>query len=167
MLTDIKTERIYFAFTRPEDVDFVMTLEQDSYNKRFVFSWTRQEHLAAIADPNRLHLVIRDLEDQPVGYMILAGADSADRSLEFMRMVIVPKGRGYGRQAVRLLKLLAFKNLNFHRLWLDVYEDNLPAIKLYLDEGFVQEGLLRECKRSDQGYRSMILMSMLEQEYFA
>ena len=55
--------------------------------------------------------------------------------------------------------------LKYHRLWLDVYTDNEIAINLYRSEGFVQEGILRECKKSGDEYRSMVIMSMLEREY--
>jgi len=142
-----------------------MALEQDTYNSQFVFCWTRQEHLQAMAAPSCLHIVIKNRNQQLVGYMILEGVGSQDQSLEFKRLVIGPKGQGYGRETIRLLKKLAFEVLNIHRLWLDVYQDNTPAINLYLSEGFIREGLLRECKKSAQGYRSMVVMSMLEPEY--
>jgi len=155
---------ISLANTKPEDIDEVINLEQE--NCHFVFGWTRQQHLAALEDPGIMHLTVRCL-GQFVGYMILAGAGSRDLSLEFRRLVIGPKGKGYGRTAIQLLKKMAFEKLRFHRLWLDVYQDNLPAVKLYFDEGFVQEGVLRECKRGENGYRSMLVMSILEHEYYA
>ena len=160
----IKSDRIQFTLTIPEDLDAVLAMEQDDYNSQFVFSWTRQQHLDTIENPSCLHLAIRDAEDL-LGYMILSGIGSRDRAIEFKRMVIGPKGKGYGRESVRLLKKLAFEVLGCHRLWLDVFDDNAPAISLYYDEGFVKEGLLRDCKWSPQGFRSMLVMSMLEYEY--
>jgi RimJ/RimL family protein N-acetyltransferase len=109
--------------------------------------------------------IINAADGELVGYIILAGVGGEDRELEFMRMVIADKGRGYGRTSVRFIKKYCFEVLKYHRLWLDAYTDNVRAIGLYNSEGFVQEGILRECKKHGEGYRSMVVMSMLEQEY--
>ncbi|MTI96471.1 MAG: GNAT family N-acetyltransferase [Firmicutes bacterium] len=152
--------------TPASDLNTVLTMERDNYNSRFVYSWSREEHLNAINHDNFLHLTIMHAnEDLVLGYLILGGLTSPDKALELMRVVIDVKGKGYGRKTLRLVKKFCFESLNYHRLWLDVFEDNAPALKLYSSEGFVREGLLRECKRSPQGYRSMVIMSILEREY--
>jgi len=162
----IKSERILFTPTSPQDLDTVLAMEQEEDNSRFVFNWPRQQHLDAMEDPSFLHLAIKGMDgSQLLGYMILYGIESQDKAIEFKRMVIGPKGKGYGREAVRLLKELAFEVLGCHRLWLDVFEDNAPAISLYYDEGFVKEGILRDCKWSPEGFRSMLVMSVLEHEF--
>jgi RimJ/RimL family protein N-acetyltransferase len=79
--------------------------------------------------------------------------------------VITDKGKGYGRQALRLIKQLTFDHLLFHRLALDVKVHNARARSLYTCEGFVEEGILRDRLKSDQGYESLVLMSMLASEY--
>jgi hypothetical protein len=40
--------------------------------------------------------------------------------VELKRLVLQPKGLGLGRACVRLLKLMAFRDLHAHRFWLDV-----------------------------------------------
>jgi len=79
--------------------------------------------------------------------------------------VLQPKGQGHGRHCVRLLKRMAFRDLQAHRFWLDVKELNTRALALYASEGFVVEGRLRECVRSENGYASLVVMSVLEAEY--
>jgi diamine N-acetyltransferase len=58
-----------------------------------------------------------------------------------------------------------------HRFWLDVKALNQRAQALYANEGFVEEGRLRESVRisgsSGDGYDSLIVMSMLDREYDA
>jgi len=159
----LSSNRIRFTTTRPEDLDRVLALERDQYNSRYVFRWSREQHQGAMDAIDFLHITIKTSAGI-IGYMILH-TDSINRVVEFKRLVIGPKGQGYGREAVELLKQLAFEKLNCHRLWLDVYTDNVPAISLYLDLGFVQEGLLRDCQTTAHGYRSMLVMSMLEYEY--
>jgi len=66
-----------------------------------------------------------------------------------------------------MVKKLCFEEWRAHRLWLDVKEHNMRARHLYESEGFVREGVLRECIRNGETYESLIVMSMLEQEYFS
>ena len=71
------------------------------------------------------------------------------------------------RACVRLLKQMAFRDLHAHRFWLDVKSRNERAQALYRSEGFVEDGRLRESVRTDDGYDSLIVMSMLDREYEA
>ena len=79
--------------------------------------------------------------------------------------MLQPKGQGLGRACVRLLKQMAFRDLHAHRFWLDVKLLNVRAAALYASEGFVEEGRLRECPKLDDGFESLIVMSLLETEY--
>ena len=119
-----------------------------------------------LKDEDCLHLSIRRLDnDKLVGHLILLGVQSPHKVLEFRRITIDEKGYGFGREAVQLLKKLCFEKLGFHRLWLDVYDDNTRAIQLYESEGFTKEGTLRECILTENGFRSQRIYSMLENEY--
>ncbi len=53
------------------------------------------------------------------------------------------------------------------RLWLDVRYKNQKAQRLYKSEGFVEEGILRECILYHGSYESLIVMSILKSEYVA
>jgi len=44
---------------------------------------------------------------------------------------------------------------------------NARALALYRSEGFVEEGCLRESVKSGDGYDSLIVLSMLKDEYEA
>ena len=152
--------------TAEGDLDFVLAAEGAEENRRFVSQWTRERHRRALSDPDQLHLVAESVGGGgPVGYVIMAGLLDANRSVEFRRVVITEKGRGYGREVLRAVKQMAFEELGAHRLWLDVMETNLRARRLYESGGFVAEGVLRECLRAEGGWESLVLMSLLEQEY--
>ena len=103
--------------------------------------------------------------DKLIGHMLIFGVKNENKSLELRRIAINEKGFGFGREALQLLKILCFEELKFHRLWLDVYDDNSRAFKLYESEGFVQEGLLRDKFKTKNGYRSQRVYSILESEY--
>ena len=50
---------------------------------------------------------------------------------------------GYGSEAISLLLDFAFGELRLHRVWLDVYDDNAGARRLYERLGFVHEATFR------------------------
>ena len=95
--------------------------------------------------------------------MILAGITNPN--IEFRRVVISNKGKDFGRETLRLVKKVVFGQLNAHRLWLDVRYKNQRAQNLYKSEGFVEEGILRECILYNENYESLIVMSILKNEY--
>jgi len=160
----MEMDGLLFCATNPDQLDVICSIERE--NREFVFQWTRERHMEAIKCEDEMHISIIDAAaNELIGYILLAGISGEDRSLEFRRMAVAVKGKGYGRAGVRFIKKFCFEELKYHRLWLDVYTDNQRAIELYRSEGFVQEGLLRECKKQGDKYRSMIIMSMLEDEY--
>ena len=151
--------------TKDSDLDFVLGAEQTAENRLFVISWTREEHQAAFGNEDLSHLIIETFRDEQVGYIILAGLENANKSVEFRRIIVTEKTCGYGKQAFRLVKKLAFEELKAHRLWLDVKVQNERARHVYEAEGFQVEGILRECWKTENGYDSCVVMSMLHDEY--
>lgn len=148
-----------------DDLDFVLGAEQSAENCAFVNVWTREQHRAAFASEDSSHLVIENLNGERVGYVILAGLADANESVEFRRIVVTEKKRGYGKEALREIKRIAFAELKAHRLWLDVKEQNERSRHIYEAEGFTTEGVLRECLKTENGFESLVVMSMLCGEY--
>ena len=148
------------------DLDYVMPIERAAAQERFVWEWSREQHEQALKAPARLHLIIESVPDgQRVGFILLNDVNSANKCVEFQRIVVEPRGRGYGRQAIRLLKRYAFEELGAHRLWLSVKEFNARGRALYVSEGFVEEGMLRECVKGPTAYESALIMAILDREY--
>jgi len=155
---------LVFCLTGSEYLDLILDIEKA--NSDFVFVWTKERHMKAMNSEDEMHIsVFSSAERKLVGYILLSGIGGEDSVVEFRRMAISDKGKGYGRTSVRFIKKYCFEVLKCHRLWLDVFTDNEKAIGLYRSEGFVREGILRDCKKHGDSYRSMVIMSMLEQEY--
>lgn len=153
--------------TNEADLNFVLTAEQDEDNRAFVNQWERQQHQEALFDQNIAHLIIEShTNSKPVGYVILVGLENADLSINIKRLVVTDKSKGYGKQALRLIKKLAFEELPAHRLWLDVKVFNPRAKYVYESEGFIVEGVLRECIKTGNKFESLVVMSMLRDEYY-
>ena len=165
---DLSTELIHIAQTNETDLDFVLAAEQDSDNCPFIIPWSQEQHSQAVCSSDQAHLLIRSCAtNEPVGYAILTGLDSPNQSIELVRLVITQKGKGYGRAALRLIRKTVFGQWDCHRFWLDVKESNNRAKRLYESEGFVEEGRLRDCLKSGNEFESLIVLSMLEDDYRA
>lgn len=152
--------------TKKADLDFVLAAEQDKDNLPFIIQWQRKQHEAALKDSDTSHLIVeRIAEPISVGYVILGELENPNQSILLKRIVVTEKGKGYGKEALRLVKQLAFEELQAHRLWLDVKEHNYRAQHIYKAAGFVVEGRLRECLKTGDRFESLVLMSILLSEY--
>ena len=74
-------------------------------------------------------------------------------------------GKGYGREAVALFLDFAFNVLNIHSVWLNVYEFNTRAMRMYKAVGFKEAGRLRETHFWGGKYYNTIKMDILDREF--
>jgi diamine N-acetyltransferase len=159
-----KKSSIIIKTTTETDLDYITQAEKHPHNVPYVGQWSSEQHRKSFTNPDIAHRTIW-VDGQRVGYYILRGLQNPYRSIEFMRLVVTVKGKGYGRQVMQHIKRLAFEQLKAHRLWLDVRADNLLAKELYISEGFIEEGTLRECDKMDGEWVSLTILSILEEEY--
>jgi len=163
-----KSNRLIIRRTRKEDINYVIAAESEEDNAKYVGQWTTGQHINTISQEDILHIIIEDkLTARLIEYAIIAGLNNPNHSIELMRIVITDKGKGFGREALKIIKKIVFAQLEGHRLWLDVRCENYRAQNLYQSEGFVREGVLRECILVNEKYESLIVMSILKKEYNA
>lgn len=151
---------------RRSEVPLIARWERDAENRPFICPWDELRHLEALADPDCRYFIL-DEGGRSIGFVLLAGISTGNGVVEFRRIVVNEKGRGLGRAAVEKVKAYCFEDLKAHRLWLDVFEDNVRARSLYETAGFRVEGILRDSVWSPDGFRSLVVMSMLAPEYLA
>lgn len=161
----IQSSILTLRTTRHTELDYVLELESIADNTPYIIGWSRERHAAALQDTDIRHIILENDMRVKVGFMIVAGVGSPHECVEFTRIIIGKKGKGHGQEAIRLLKQWVFRDLGAHRLWLDVKEHNLAARHLYDKAGFIEEGLLRDCLKSNGQYESLVIMSMLREEY--
>lgn len=77
------------------------------------------------------------------------------------------QGRGYGREAIRLLLDYAFGYLNFHRVAIGVVGFNERALRFWEQAGFRREGVFRDGYFWNHRYHDFVMMSILEDEFRA
>jgi diamine N-acetyltransferase len=147
------------------DLEFVLEAEADLDAAPFINRWSAERHRRAIDVADEEALIVVD-DEEPVGFVLLAGLEDENDVVELRRIVIVRRGEGRGRRALALVLERAFGELGAHRVWLDVKPHNKRARRAYAAVGFVEEGLLRDVARTPEGaYESLVLMSMLEPEW--
>lgn len=149
-----------------DDLPYILRVERKFCDLGFVGGDDLATHERQVVDPNWVYWVIED-GGNPAGYAILRGLGSANRSIELKRIAIEEPGQGLGRVVVRAILDKAFSECSAHRVWLDVFDDNTRARHVYGSLGFVEEGTMREYIFYAGRYRSLVLMSMLEDEYRA
>lgn len=69
--------------------------------------------------------------------------------------------KGYGEDAIKMLIFFAFEEMNLHRIFLYVREDNERAIRCYEKCKFEKEGVLRESWFSNGKYHNTLVMGIL------
>jgi len=160
------SDSIIIRNTQENDLDFVINSEHEPDNAQYVGQWTKEQHKNALFNEDILHLIVeRKNTNIPIGYVIMVGLENRNNSIEFRRIVISDKGKGFGKETLKLIKEIAFEQLKAHRLWLDVRCKNNKAQTLYKSQGFIEEGILRDAIIYNGNYESLIVMSILENEY--
>ena len=163
----IGNDSVQLLWTEPQQIPFVLQAEAEQENAQYIGQWSATQHINALADADILHLLVKNIAGEYVGYVILRGLSSPDDSIEFMRLVITAKGFGYGKSVLSLIKKWCFEVRKAHRLWLDVRENNYRAQHVYQSQGFRREGIFRECVKVENSYESLVVMAILAQEYHA
>ena len=116
--------------TTKEDLQSVLKIENQAENVPFIGAYTMERHREVIDNSDELHLAFKD-QGRLIGYAILQGLDNPNDAIEFKRITIAEKGKGYGRAAIKGVKEYCFEKLNCHCLWLDVFDFNFVFYPLF------------------------------------
>lgn len=77
------------------------------------------------------------------------------------------RGKGYGRDTLRVLLDYGFTKRNLNRVWLETTATNEAALRSYAAAGFVEEGRLREHAYIEGAYVDGVRMAVLRAEWEA
>jgi RimJ/RimL family protein N-acetyltransferase len=75
------------------------------------------------------------------------------------------RGKGLGGQALKILISQAFLEYDLHRVEAEIYEYNVPSLKLVERFGFRQEGRFRDAKYYNGKYFDILFFGLLRSEY--
>ena len=106
-------------------------------------------------------------DDRPIGTVGLFELDLLNGSagLGISIGAAADRGRGHGTAMLRALLGFAFGQLPLERVWLDVYDFNPGARRVYQRVGFVDEGVSRHAIFREGRHRDLYRMSILRAEW--
>lgn len=111
--------------------------------------------------------IIHSETNSYIGNVNLTDIQPINHSAEFSILIgnVTYRSQGIGTAATKLMIKYAFEDLNLHRIYLTVLQENIPAVKLYKKNGFKEDGILRESVFKNGKYCNMLAMSLLRHEY--
>lgn len=116
---------------------------------------------------NSVYFAITTSDDKLIGNIVLNKINEKNRCAT-LGIVIGDKndwGKGYGREAIKLIVKYGFETLNLHRIELKYYDFNERAKKCYEKAGFKLEGMKRESHYINGKYCNEAIMSILKSEW--
>ncbi|MFL6428706.1 MAG: GNAT family N-acetyltransferase [Acidobacteriaceae bacterium] len=149
------------------DIPDIVAIEQIPEFRSYIGSWTAEQHRRAMADPDTEYFVASGEDGTVEGFAILQGIQSEHHSIHLKRIAVRTPNRGTGRVLLEQAMSRAFEHHRAHRFWLDVFETNLRARRVYEAYGFRYDGVMREAILLDGEYHTLALMSLLDREYTA
>lgn len=120
----------------------MLAAERAEHARDSVTPWSEEQHAHTILDEDQEHLLVR-LDEEPVGFVLLAGLASLPHSIELRRIVVMKTGVGLGREAIELVLARVFDRAQADRVWLDVKPGNTRARRCYSSLGFFEEDTIR------------------------
>ena len=124
------------------------------------------ENFNAIFSSEKKYLTIINEKNVVVGYETFQQAKNNSNIYEIG--ITIGKAfwhRGYGSEAIRTLIRFLFLEKAAERVELNVAAINEKAINCYKKCGFIEEGILRKKFFSQGRYSSLVVMSIIKEEY--
>jgi diamine N-acetyltransferase len=149
------------------DIPHIVAIEQIPEFRSYIGAWSADEHLRALVNPDTEYFVAPGEDGTVEAFAILQGIQSEHHSIHLKRIAVRTPNRGLGRVVLEYAMSRAFQHHRAHRFWLDVFETNARARRIYEAYGFHYDGVLREAILLDGEYHTLALMSLLDREYTA
>jgi UDP-4-amino-4,6-dideoxy-N-acetyl-beta-L-altrosamine N-acetyltransferase len=109
-------------------------------------------------------VIVENRSGRSVGTIGLSNIDRANRRAEYGILIgeADARGKGLAREASRLILAYAFETLRLHRVYLHVFPENEPAIRLYRGLDFEREGVMRQHAWKDGTFRDVVVMGCVK-----
>lgn len=133
----LKHQEIFIRDTKREELPRICEMEQGEA-RNFIIPYSLERHHAEFAKPGISYKSIFH-GDELIGFLILA-VDSDARSVEFRRIVVSEPSRGYGKKVLHMIDEICRREFRRTRVWLDVFETNERARRLYEQCGYRRFG---------------------------
>ncbi len=139
----------------PADIDAIMACERRPGYEATVGRWSREEHLAGMADPTHRYFVARRADGAIAGFIMLQDVAIEADSVLVRRIAVAEQRRGHGRQLLGHALHVIFDELGARSARLGVRAYNASGIALYSSFGMREES-----RREEQGHGSAAITVM-------
>ena len=178
----IAGKKVILREIEPEDIEWLREQRNDPSMRRYFREWkdiTKAKQEAWYesrgnnSDPNHVYFKILmkregnhgEVFTRLVGCCGLHYVDWRLRSAEFgVFLSKEARGKGIAKEALQIMFDFGFKEMNLHKIWCEVYDNN-TSVEFYRKLGFVDEGVLRDNYFCEGKYGNSIVMSILEHEW--
>ncbi len=131
---------------------YMWRFDHQNYDAFYTFPNVNVEQFSSwmtsnLNDKSQKNFVLKTTEGQLIGTISLLNIDNHNKRAEVGRVLLGEnefKGKGFAKNMMKELHNYAFNELGLEKLYLEVFEDNLPACGLYKSCGYEQEGLLKK-----------------------
>jgi RimJ/RimL family protein N-acetyltransferase len=142
------------------------------YNSHHIFPYSREkaaEYLNKIND-SKTNLVLAMVlikNNSHIGNVSLQEINFINRSAEFAVIIGDKKswGKGYSKEAARLVLEHGFLQLNLHRIYCGTSIENVPMQKLAISLGMTKEGYQRQALFKNGKYLDILEFGILKKEF--
>ena len=135
----IESERLLIRKAHISDSDFMSDVESNPDNSPWVANWPLGWRVARFGDDDFLQVIVERKDGIPIGFIIFRDMLKKEECVQLKRIAIIDKGKGYGKEILRMAQKMAFEIWNTKRLYLSTKEANLRAQSIYKATGFVPD----------------------------
>jgi diamine N-acetyltransferase len=170
----LRGEKIYLRALEPEDLSFLLTLENDESvweisntttpYSRFIMQQYLDNAHRDIYEVKQLRLVICETEtEEGIGFIDLFDFDPKHLRVGLGIIIFSEnhKRKGYAKEAVELTCNYAFTHLCVHQVFANITEDNTASCTLFEKVGFIKSGTRKDWIASGKHYKNEIFYQLL------
>jgi len=169
----MESENIFFRAVEPQDIDYILNLENDTDNWRLsetLFPYSRYdienfvlniEHDILLNKQLRL-MIIAKADQETVGCIDLFEFNPLHHRAG-VGIIISKEHRrsGFAKEALSLMADHAFSTLGLHQLFCNIQSDNKSSIKLFTQLGYQQTGVRKEWEIYDGEYKDVYFYQLI------
>ena len=165
-------EKIILREIEEDDLNSIVKWRNDPAILRWLFSYSplnktkqRRWYEKYLDDDSQQTFIIEVKEEKiPIGTVGLTNIDYKNQRAELGVLIGDEswQNKGIGKEALDLLIKFVSDEMNIRKIKAIVFEENVPAIRLYKSCGFVEEGVLKKEVYKNGEFKSVMVMALFK-----
>lgn len=165
-------ERIILREIEEDDLNSIVKWRNDPAILRWLFSYSplsktkqRKWYEKYLDDDTQQTFIIEVKEEKiQIGTVGLTNIDYKNQRAELGVLIGDEswQNKGVGKEALNLLIKFVSDEMNIRKIKATVFEENVPAIRLYKNCGFVEEGVLKKEVYKNGEFKTVMVMAFFK-----